>query len=156
MTGDISLLHTVDREQRETYRLSVEASDGLQQSQARLILVVQDANDNIPTFAAPSFSFDVYESAGKGVQVGKITATDEDRGDNAVITYDLISDWGNEVFSLNPTTGIFTLTSDLDFETEEHYRFVVSGSDHGDCLQSTSRTSTITTPPSARPSTGWR
>ena len=132
MTGDISLLHTVDREQRETYRLSVEASDGLQQSQARLILVVQDANDNIPTFAAPSFSFDVYESAGKGVQVGKITATDEDRGDNAVITYDLISDWGNEVFSLNPTTGIFTLTSELDFEAEEHYRFVVSGSDHGE------------------------
>ena len=132
MTGDISLLHTVDREARETYRLSVEASDGLQTSRASLILVVQDANDNIPTFAATSFSFDVYESAGKGVQVGKITATDEDRGDNAVITYDLISDWGNEVFSLNPSTGIFTLTSELDFETEEHYRFVVSGSDNGE------------------------
>ena len=131
-TGDISLRHTVDREQRDTYRLSVQASDGLHDSQASLILVVQDANDNIPTFAAPSFSFDVYESAGKGVQVGKITATDQDRGDNAVITYDLISDWGNEVFSLNPTTGIFTLTSDLDFEAEEHYRFVVSGSDHGE------------------------
>ena len=55
-TGDISLRHTVDREQRDTYRLSVQASDGLHDSQASLILVVQDANDNIPTFAAPSFS----------------------------------------------------------------------------------------------------
>ena len=116
--------NTGDREERDTYRQSVRASDGLHQSEASLILVVQDANDNIPTFSAPSFSFDVYESAGKGVQVGKLTATDLDRGDNAVITYDLISDWGNEVFSLNPTTGIFTLTSDLDFETEEHYRLV--------------------------------
>ena len=63
-TGDISLRHTVDREERDTYRLSVRASDGLHHSEASLILVVQDANDNIPIFAAPSFSFDVYESAG--------------------------------------------------------------------------------------------
>ena len=54
-TGDISLRHTVDREERDTYRLSVRASDGLH---------VKDENDNILIFAAPSFSFDVYESAG--------------------------------------------------------------------------------------------
>ena len=51
--------NTVDREERDTYRQSVRASDGLHQSEASLILVVQDANDNIPTFSAPSFSFDV-------------------------------------------------------------------------------------------------
>ena len=131
VTGDISLLHTVDRELRETFRLSVQASDGKHQSLANLILVVQDANDNIPSFSSDIFTFDVYESAGKGSQVGKVTAVDEDKGDNAVITYDLISDWGNEVFSLNPSSGIFTLTSELDYEQEEHYRFVVSGTDSG-------------------------
>ena len=129
-TGDISLRHTVDREQRDTYRLSVRASDGLHQSEASLILVVQDANDNIPTFAAPSFSFDVYESAGKGVQV-KLTATDLDRGDNAVITYDLISDWGNEVFSLNPTTGIFTCP------VGGTYMFIIHLSTHKDKVTTT-------------------
>ena len=41
-------------------------------------------------------AFDVSKSA------GKVTATEQDRGDNAVITYDLISH--------------------LDFETEEDYR----------------------------------
>lgn len=74
----------------------------------------------------------VRKEARKGVQDGKITATDEDGGDNAVITYDLISDWGNKVFSLNPSTGIFTLTLELDFETKEHYWFVVSGLDNGE------------------------
>lgn len=130
-TGEISLSHTVDREVRETYRLTVRASDGKYESVANLILVVQDSNDNIPNFSSQTFSFDVYESAGKGSQVGKVTAVDGDKGDNAEITYDLISDWGHEVFSLNPSTGIFTLTSDLDYEKEEHYRFVVSGTDSG-------------------------
>jgi hypothetical protein len=32
-------------------------------------LQVLDANDNIPAFSAGSFSFDVYESAAKGIQV---------------------------------------------------------------------------------------
>ena len=40
---------------QNTYRLSVRASDGLH---------VKDENNNILIFAAPSFSFDVYESAG--------------------------------------------------------------------------------------------
>ena len=130
-SGELALAHTVDREQRETYRLAVRASDGEHHSMVNLILVVQDANDNIPSFSAQTFSFDVYESAGKGSQVGKVTAVDADKGENAEVTYDLLSDWGREVFSLHPTTGIFTLTSQLDYETEEHYRFVVAGTDSG-------------------------
>ena len=130
-SGDVSLLRTVDRETRETYRLRVEASDGEHRSTADLILVVSDANDNIPTFSAQTFSFDVYESAGKGSQVGQVSAVDTDKGDNAQISYDLISDWGKDVFSLHPSSGIITLTSDLDFETEEFYRFVVRAADNG-------------------------
>ena len=108
-----------------------------------------DSNDNIPEFTEGSFSFDVYESAAKGTQVcfsivspgmlsnsqfqvGKVTATDADKGENADVTYSLLTEWGNEVFSLNPASGIFTLTSSLDYEKTEHYMFVVSGTDHGE------------------------
>ena len=65
-------------------------------------------------------------------QVGKITASDADKNENADITYSLLTEWGNEVFSLNPSSGIFTLTSGLDYEKTEHYMFVVSGTDHGE------------------------
>ena len=106
-----------------------------------------DSNDNIPEFTEDSFSFDVYESAAKGTQVsslplgldiisfpqvGKVTATDADKDENADVTYSLLTEWGNEVFSLNPSSGIFTLTSSLDYEKTEHYMFVVSGTDHGE------------------------
>ena len=65
-------------------------------------------------------------------KVGKVTATDADKDENADVTYSLLTEWGNEVFSLNPASGIFTLTSSLDYEKTEHYMFVVSGTDHGE------------------------
>lgn len=33
-----------------------------------------------------------------------------------MLTYTVISDWANDVFSLNPQTGVFTLTARLDYE----------------------------------------
>lgn len=50
------------------------------------------------------------------VQVGQVSAWDADEGTNGQVSYMVISDWGNDVFSLNPQTGVFTLTSRLDYE----------------------------------------
>lgn len=48
--------------------------------------------------------------------MGIVNAFDADIGNNAVVTYTVISDWGNDVFTLNPQTGVFTLTARLDYE----------------------------------------
>lgn len=48
--------------------------------------------------------------------MGLISASDRDLGANSVLTYTVISDWANDVFSLNPQTGVFTLTARLDYE----------------------------------------
>lgn len=75
-----------------------------------------DANDNPPAFTHSSYSFEVPENAPRGYQVGIVNAFDADVGNNAVVTYTVISDWGNDVFTLNPQTGVFTLTARLDYE----------------------------------------
>ena len=75
-----------------------------------------DTNDNPPVFTESSYSFDVTENCGRGCRVGQVQAEDEDQGVNALVTYTVISDWANDVFSLNPQTGVFTLTSRLDYE----------------------------------------
>lgn len=77
---------------------------------------VTDTNDNPPQFDVPVYSFDIPENAPRGYQVGIITATDPDLGNNAVVTYTVISAWANDVFSLNPQTGVLTLTARLDYE----------------------------------------
>lgn len=54
--------------------------------------------------------------------MGIINAIDPDVGNNAIVSYTVISDWGNDVFSLNPQTGVFTLTARLDYEEVSHFQ----------------------------------
>lgn len=75
-----------------------------------------DTNDNSPTFSEAAYSFDIPEDTGRGAFVGAVVANDMDEGINAQVSYTVLSDWGNDVFSLNPQSGVFTLTSRLDYE----------------------------------------
>jgi len=78
---------------------------------------VTDTNDNAPTFQSTAYSFDVPENVPRGSRVGQVIAQDADaEGPNSQLSYVLISDWANDVFSLNPNTGVFTLTASLDYE----------------------------------------
>lgn len=77
---------------------------------------VTDTNDNPPMFTETAYSFDISENAPRGSTIGTVFALDLDSGANAQLTYTLISDWANDVFSLNPQTGVFTLTARLDYE----------------------------------------
>lgn len=81
-----------------------------------IFLKVTDTNDNPPIFKESAYSFDIPENAARGAVVGAVGAIDLDSGPNALLTYTVISDWANDVFSLNPQTGIFTLTARLDYE----------------------------------------
>ncbi|RZF42980.1 hypothetical protein LSTR_LSTR014810 [Laodelphax striatellus] len=77
---------------------------------------VLDTNDNAPAFAESAYSFDVAENAGRGWRVGRVEARDDDLGANGLLSYSVVSDWANDVFALNPNTGVFTLTARLDYE----------------------------------------
>jgi Cadherin domain len=67
-------------------------------------------------FSESAYSFDVPENTARGARVGEVSASDLDEGTNGQVTYTVISDWANDVFSLNPQSGVFTLTSRLDYE----------------------------------------
>ncbi|EFN76853.1 Cadherin-related tumor suppressor [Harpegnathos saltator] len=131
-TGRLSLAEALDRETKEKYLLRVRADDGLQHRDIVLTIQVTDTNDNAPTFQSTAYSFDVPEDVLRGSRVGQIVATDADaEGPNSQLSYVLISDWANDVFSLNPNTGVFTLTASLDYEQMQHYILVVQATDGG-------------------------
>lgn len=81
-----------------------------------ILFQVTDTNDNPPVFKESAYSFDIPENAARGSVVGTVAAIDLDSETNAHLTYTVISDWANDVFSLNPQTGVFTLTARLDYE----------------------------------------
>lgn len=50
-----------------------------------------DHNDHAPEFLESSFEGKVFESAAVGTSVVQCTAIDKDRGDNARISYTIVS-----------------------------------------------------------------
>jgi len=49
--------------------------------------MVIDANDHAPRFDESQYAFDVLENAEVGTLIGRVSASDDDDGDNALITY---------------------------------------------------------------------
>ncbi|CAG0879401.1 unnamed protein product [Cyprideis torosa] len=115
-SGVLSLRRTLDHEETPSYRLTIRVEDGVQHSDAEIQIKVLDSNDNAPAFSLPAYSFDIPEDMPRGSSVGRVTAEDADDGEKGEVGYSVISDWGNDVFSLNPQSGVFTLTSRLDYE----------------------------------------
>lgn len=57
----------------------------------RVIVNVDDTNDNAPWFVGTPFSGRVFESAAVGSAVLQVTARDKDKGRNAEVLYSLES-----------------------------------------------------------------
>lgn len=104
--GFIYLRASLDRETRDRYDITVEASDnGTPAASAitRVVVSVLDANDNDPVFGRESYLFAVEENLRRGAIIGTVAATDADVEANAVIRYSLIP--SNTSFQVNPVTG---------------------------------------------------
>lgn len=57
----------------------------------RVIVKVEDANDNAPWFFGAPYVARVFESAAVGSSVLQLTALDKDKGQNAEIVYSIES-----------------------------------------------------------------
>ncbi|XP_045494732.1 cadherin-related tumor suppressor [Colias croceus] len=130
-TGELTLKEPLDRETIPEYEVVIRADDGMQFTDVTVVIQVTDTNDNPPVFKESAYSFDIAENAARGSVVGTVAADDLDSGPNAQLTYTVISDWANDIFSLNPQTGVFTLTARLDYEETPHYILVTQAQDNG-------------------------
>lgn len=75
------------------------------------------------------YSYDISEGYYMHMVIGKIVATDEDYGDNANITYSLLSN-DTHPFYITPLTGILKVNGELDREQKALYEFKVVASDN--------------------------
>ena len=138
-SGVLTLTRTVDHEIDKAIDVNIQVSDGLSTTLWRKRVPVEDINDNAPVFSEPHFSFDIPESAKRGSFVGKIEATDPD--DDNEISYSFISNWGVDSFSLDPSSGIITVSAnELDHEDVELYILMVSASDSGNPVMTATST----------------
>ncbi|KAL8624012.1 hypothetical protein ACOMHN_041602 [Nucella lapillus] len=106
----------LDRERQGQYSLMLSASDGQHTASATLTITLTDHNDNSPIFTMAPYYFEVPEDADIGATVARVLATDADLGENAHVTYDVMSTWASDIFQLDSVLGTFTLIGSLDYE----------------------------------------
>ena len=95
--------------------------------QATIYIRVVKGNEP-PKFTSASYSANVQENSASGQSVITISARDNDGGS---ILYKIIKQLPNEAFSIDPSTGMITVTSLLDRERTPQYELTVQATDTG-------------------------
>ncbi|XP_029988636.1 uncharacterized protein cdh24a [Sphaeramia orbicularis] len=149
-TGNIHVTKSLDREEKDQYRLIATATDretgrALEPS-SEFIIRVQDINDNPPVFPSEPYVAMVPEMANIGTSIIQVTARDADDpsyGNSARLVYAITH--GQDYFSVDPQTGILrTAVPDMDRETQDEYLVVLQAKDMGGHLGGLSGTTTVT------------
>ncbi|XP_033743649.1 protocadherin-1-like [Pecten maximus] len=134
-TGQISVNIQLNREVQAQYSFQVMAMDLGTPSltgTAVVYVIVEDENDNSPTFGENHFHFYVQENLAANTSIGIVSAYDVDLGDNGVIDYSLVSlKETSAPFWLMENGSIMT-SSILDREIVDRYDLRMTAVDRGD------------------------
>jgi len=104
----ISTNKSLDREDISFYTLLIQASDKGSPPLTETVSVnitILDVNDNSPVFSQSLFTVVVSESLPVDSRFLNVTASDADIGDNALLTWSIMSGNTGDVMAIEPSTG---------------------------------------------------
>ncbi|XP_065131428.1 protocadherin alpha-5-like [Paramisgurnus dabryanus] len=129
----------LDREAKYQYDITVVARDAGQPSLSSLktiTVMISDVNDNSPAFLFSPYAFYVMENNVPGKSLFFVSASDKDWNENAVISYQIWRDGGEEnkytsFININSENGEIYALKSFDFETIKTFQFHVLATDSG-------------------------
>ncbi|XP_078110679.1 cadherin EGF LAG seven-pass G-type receptor 3 [Sander vitreus] len=127
--GLLTLALPLDYKQERRYVLTVTASDRTLHDTCQVHINITDANTHRPVFQSAHYSVSVNEDRPPGSTVVVISATDDDVGENARITYFLEDNIPQ--FRIDTATGAITLQAELDYEDQMTYTLAITAKDNG-------------------------
>ncbi|CAL8354914.1 unnamed protein product [Merluccius merluccius] len=147
ITGEIRVKGHIDYEIMDVYKIDVQASDKGQPqmtTDCRVIIKIQDVNDNKPAIEVTSISDSVPEDSKQGTVVFLVSVTDIDSGLNGKVIcsitenvpFELKSSYKENMYSL-------VVKQKLDRETMSHYDVTLTATDCGQPPLSTFKTLSV-------------
>ncbi|KAM4035214.1 LOW QUALITY PROTEIN: protocadherin gamma-B1-like [Anomaloglossus baeobatrachus] len=133
---ELILEKPLDRETQNKHELILTASDGgnpVQTGTALINIIITDFNDNSPVFTQDVYKVSVRENIPVNSTILQVSASDEDEGVNAQITYSFSTTESHilEVFTINPQNGEIKTKEHLDYEKNKYYEILVEAKDGG-------------------------
>ena len=140
-TGSLYVNASFDREAITNFTLAVRAVDNgnpmfRRSSEAELVVLILDVNDNPPVFTDAPYAVSVAEDASVGYSIFQVSATDRDVDLNAEVLFSLEN--GEGVFAIDSTSGNITVQGPLLRADTSFYRINITARDQGvdDMLES--------------------
>uniref|UniRef100_A0A8C2CUR4 FAT atypical cadherin 1a n=1 Tax=Cyprinus carpio TaxID=7962 RepID=A0A8C2CUR4_CYPCA len=133
-TGVLYTAEKLDHETMHQHTLTVMVRDQdipVKRNLVRVIVNVQDTNDNAPWFNGSPYVARVFESAAIGSAVLQVSALDKDKGQNAEIIYNIESGNVGNSFAIDPILGTITVAKELDRSNKNRFELTVKASDKG-------------------------
>ncbi|XP_053103347.1 cadherin EGF LAG seven-pass G-type receptor 2 isoform X2 [Hemicordylus capensis] len=127
--GLITLALPLDYKLERQYLLTITASDGTRLDTTQVFVNVTDANTHRPVFQSSHYTVNINEDRPVGTTVVIISATDEDTGENARITY--FMEDSIPQFKIDMDTGAVTTQMELDYEDQVSYTLAITARDNG-------------------------
>lgn len=127
--GLVTLALPLDYKQERYFKLVLTASDRALHDHCHVHINITDANTHRPVFQSAHYSVSVNEDRPVGSTVVVISASDDDVGENARITY-LLED-NLPQFRIDADSGAITLQATLDYEDQVTYTLAITARDNG-------------------------
>ncbi|XP_041722027.2 protocadherin-17-like [Coregonus clupeaformis] len=127
----------LDREDQSHHTLLLTAIDGGENPRSGSMQInvrVTDSNDNSPVFDKPAYVLELPENSPPGKMLIDLNATDQDEGSNGQVVYSFsgyASDRVQELFSIDPNTGVIKIQGEIDYEENPTIEFDVQAKDLG-------------------------
>ncbi|XP_056372733.1 protocadherin gamma-B5-like isoform X2 [Hyla sarda] len=133
---ELILEKPLDRETQDKHQLILTASDGgnpVQTGTAIINIIVTDFNDNPPVFTQDVYKVSVRENIQLNSTILQVSASDEDEGGNAKITYAFSTSENHilKTFAINSENGEIKTKELLDFEKTKYYEISLHAQDGG-------------------------
>lgn len=129
-TGEISLRSYLDRERKAVHTMKVLALDKGSRplsEVAEVTVNVMDSNDNAPVFEDAEYVVRLSDKASRGQFVASVRAVDVD--EDSGLSYSITGGNDEQVFQIDPSTGIVTLANLNGFDQASAYSLNISVSD---------------------------
>ncbi|XP_076745308.1 protocadherin Fat 3 isoform X2 [Maylandia zebra] len=133
-TGVVYTADRLDYEARTQHILTIMVKDQefpFNRDLARILVAVEDSNDNIPYFTSTVYDATAYETFSVGTSVVQVTALDKDNGINGQLTYTIEAGNTGGVFGIDNTTGLIFIAKELDLTSLGFYTLSVRVTDSG-------------------------
>ena len=135
-TGVVTLIGPLDREQVDTYTLTILAFDGVSTDALQLTVLVTDIDDNPPMFQPDSFFIGIPENTSVGDTLVVFQVFDLDEGTNAAIQLQIVS--GDSSSRFEVTGQLLILAGGLDRELQSTYNLTIVARNPNNPLQNAS------------------